>query len=102
MCTSAGDVKLLMMIGSWVGPEMVLAITLATFLIGGAWSIGFAVVRRRTLQLFLNLQTLLGQGLRPTRTAGAGTQGQIVSIGSLPYGVAIAAGTLGVLFAAAA
>lgn len=100
--TSAGDVKLLMMIGSWVGPEMVLAITLATFLIGGAWSIGFAVVRRRTLQLFLNLQTLLGQGLRPTRTAGAGTQGQIVSIGSLPYGVAIAAGTLGVLFAAAA
>ena len=100
--TSAGDVKLLLMIGSWVGPEMVLAITLATFIIGGAWSIAYAVLRRRTVQLFLNLQTLLGQGLRPMRAAGAGTQPQIVSIGSLPYGVAIAAGTLGVLFAAAA
>lgn len=99
--TSAGDVKLLMMVGSWVGPEMVLAITLATFVIGGAWSIVFAVARRRTLQLFLNLQTLFGQALRPMRMAGPGAQSQIVSIGSLPYGVAIAAGTLGVLFAAA-
>jgi prepilin peptidase CpaA len=99
--TSAGDVKLLLMIGSWVGPEMVLAITLATFVIGGAWSIAFAVLRRRTLQLLLNLQTLFRQGLRPMGTAGPGVQPQIVSIGSLPYGVAIAAGTLGVLFAAA-
>lgn len=100
--TSAGDVKLLLMIGSWVGPEMVLAITLATFVIGGAWSIAFAVLSRQTLQLLLNLQTLLGQGLRPMRTAGAGAQPRIVSVGSLPYGIAIAAGTLGVLFAAAA
>ena len=99
--TSAGDVKLLLMVGSWVGPEMVLAITLATFVIGGAWSIAFAVARRRTLQLFLNLQTLFGQAMRPMRMAGPGAQPQIVSIGSLPYGVAIAAGTLGVLFASA-
>lgn len=100
--TSAGDVKLLLVIGSWVGPEMVLAIALATFVIGGAWSIAFAVLRRRTLQLVLNLQTLLQQGLRPAHAAGAGAAQQIASIGSLPYGVAIAAGTLGMLFASAA
>jgi len=99
--TSAGDVKLLLMIGTWVGPELVLAITLATFVIGGAWSIGFAVLRRRTLQLLINMQTLLQRGLRPAQVAGAGASQQIASIGSLPYAVAIAAGTLSVLFTAA-
>jgi len=103
--TSAGDVKLMLMVGTWVGPEMIVAITLATFVIGGVWSIGLAVLRRRTQQLYLNLAAILGGGFGPARVARAGAAlapGQMASIGSLPYGVAIAAGTLGMLFIATA
>lgn len=99
--TSAGDVKLLLMIGTWVGPEMILAVTLATFVIGGAWSVAFAALNRRGTQLLLNLRIIMQGGLSAARAGGAGTKQQLVSIGSLPYGVAIAAGTVGVLFAAA-
>jgi prepilin peptidase CpaA len=84
---------------------MIVAITLATFVIGGVWSIGLAVLRRRTLQLYLNLAAILGGGFAPARVARAGAAlapGQLASIGSLPYGVAIAAGTLGMLFIATA
>jgi prepilin peptidase CpaA len=99
---SAGDVKLLLTIGAWVGPEMILYIALATFLIGGAWSIAFVVFRRRTTQLVANLQCMASGGWRLGRAGEATQAGRIVSVGSLPYGVAIALGTLGVLFASAA
>jgi prepilin peptidase CpaA len=99
---SAGDVKLLLTIGAWVGPEMIIYIALATFLIGGAWSIAFVVFRRRTTQLVANLQGMVSGGWRLNRAAEAAPGGRIASVGSLPYGVAIALGTLVVLFAAAA
>ncbi|PMS38661.1 prepilin peptidase CpaA [Trinickia symbiotica] len=98
--TSAGDVKLLLTIGAWVGPTMVVYIVLATFLIGGVWSMAFVVFRRRTTQLLTNLQCLTMGGWRMGRGMEPGKR--IASVGSLPYGVAIAAGTLGVLFASAA
>ncbi|MEX3959326.1 prepilin peptidase [Trinickia sp. EG282A] len=97
--TSAGDVKLLLTIGAWVGPVMILYIALATFVIGGIWSIAFVVFRRRTAQLIANLQCIVRSKGRmsamPSQASG------IASVGSLPYGVAIAAGTLVVLFASA-
>jgi prepilin peptidase CpaA len=102
--TSAGDVKLLLTIGAWVGPAMIIYIALATFLIGGVWSMAFVVFRRRSTQLLTNLQCLATGGWRLGRAMdGAASAGKrITSVGSLPYGVAIAAGTLVVLFASAA
>ncbi|MGV2290628.1 prepilin peptidase [Trinickia sp. YCB016] len=99
---AAGDVKLLMMIGTWVGPEMTFHIALATFLIGGAWSLVVTMSRGRTRQLLWNLWSLLNNTTRAGRNAGAMRYAPVASVGSLPYGVAIAAGTLGMLFAAAA
>jgi prepilin peptidase CpaA len=101
---SAGDVKLLVAVGAWVGPGMVLCIALAAFVMGGAWSLGFVLSHRRTTQLYKNLRYLV------SRISCAGRGGisaqverrQFVSVGTIPYGVSIAIGTLGVLFASAA
>jgi prepilin peptidase CpaA len=100
--TSAGDVKLLLTIGAWVGPTMIVYIALATFVIGGLWSIAFALFRRRGLQLLANLQILASSGLRMGRGMASEQQKPMASVGSLPYGVAIAAGTFTILIASAA
>jgi prepilin peptidase CpaA len=99
---AGGDVKLLLMIGAWVGPLMILYIALATFVIGGAWSVAFSVWRGRLTQLLVNVQYLSYRGWRPERDSGDSSFTPIKSVGSLPYGVAIAAGTLGILFVSAA
>ncbi|WP_233852426.1 A24 family peptidase [Paraburkholderia sp. HD33-4] len=98
---AAGDVKLLMMIGAWVGPALTWRIALATFLIGGLWSLLIVLFRGRFASLLLNLRQLIG-GLviAPLRRPNL-IDAQSESVGSIPYGVAIAAGTLGMLFAAA-
>ncbi|MFP3644386.1 prepilin peptidase [Paraburkholderia sp. SIMBA_054] len=99
---AAGDVKLLMLIGAWVGPEMTFYIALATFLAGGIWSIGIVLYRRRTRQMLANLAHLTGAWQDSTREPASIDRMPVESVGALPYGVAIAAGTLGVLFASAA
>lgn len=99
---AAGDVKLLLMIGSWVGPAMIVYIALATFVIGGAWSIAFALWRGRLTQLIVNIQTLAYGGWRTGGGTGTLPHPPIKSVGSLPYGVSIAAGTVGILIASAA
>ncbi|RKP43896.1 A24 family peptidase [Trinickia fusca] len=97
-----GDVKLLLMIGSWVGPLMILYIALVTFVIGGAWSIAFSACRGRLGQMLTNIVHLAYGGWRAGTREGSGTGARIKSVGSLPYGVAIAAGTVGVLIFSAA
>jgi prepilin peptidase CpaA len=95
---AAGDVKLLMMVGAWVGALMTLQIALATFVIGGIWSLAVVARRRRVGHLFANLHYLMASP--PRRSRGSAVDAApLESVGSLPYGVAIAAGTLGVLYA---
>ncbi|SDI09614.1 prepilin peptidase CpaA [Paraburkholderia phenazinium] len=96
---AAGDVKLLMMIGAWLGAWPTVQIALATFVIGGVWSLALTVHRRRTGQLLGNLLYMVAGGARRGSNAAADQPAPFASVGSLPYGVAIAAGTLGVLFA---
>jgi prepilin peptidase CpaA len=98
--TAAGDVKLLAMIGAWVGPASILYIALASFVIGGVWSIAWTLMRGRMQQFLLNLWAIAHGGWRLQQT-GAGASSGIQSVGTLPYGVAIAAGTLVVLFMSA-
>jgi prepilin peptidase CpaA len=94
----AGDVKLMAMVGTFLGAEDVLGAILATFLAGGilslayAWKIG---VLRRTLQnirfiLYSNAVRIAG-GSVPTIEDAPETAGKF------PYAVAIAVGTLGYL-----
>jgi prepilin peptidase CpaA len=98
---AAGDVKLLTMIGAWVGPAMALHIALATFLIGGVWSLVVIVQHGRLRQLW---QVAFEGTARLMSGTSAMTSMPTppAKLGTLPYGVAIAAGTIGVLFVAAA
>ncbi|MFL9866809.1 prepilin peptidase [Paraburkholderia fungorum] len=97
---AAGDVKLLLTIGAFVGPAMTFRIALATFLIGGVWSVGLAVSRGRFRQLIANLRQIVGSWRSAPRQVVANGHALPESVGAIPYGVAMAAGTLGVLFAA--
>jgi prepilin peptidase CpaA len=98
--TGAGDVKLLAMIGAWVGPTMILYVALTAFVIGGVWSIAWTLFRGRMQQFLLNLWSITHGGWRLQHDGPSDTPG-IKSVGTLPYGVSIAAGTLVTLFMSA-
>ncbi|MDQ0141777.1 A24 family peptidase [Cupriavidus necator] len=83
---AAGDVKLMAAVGAWLGATMALQIALAAFVLGGAWALVLVMKSRRHAQLVRNIGGIL-------RTGAGGP-----SVGSMPYGVAIAAGTLAMLF----
>lgn len=95
----AGDVKLMAMVGAFVGPELAFEIVLLTCTIGGIWALAVVVFRRALKSAGTNMLTILlsrgGQcgSLLETRKGAA-----LPSVGSLPYGVAIALGTLSVMF----
>ncbi|WP_321850940.1 prepilin peptidase [Burkholderia diffusa] len=95
---AAGDVKLMLAIGAWVGAQMAFYIVLATFLAGGIGAIGLVLVRGRMRQMWANVRALIAH--RSIRAYAGATDGpvEVASVGALPYGVAIAAGTLGMLF----
>ncbi|KVQ63899.1 prepilin peptidase [Burkholderia territorii] len=95
---AAGDVKLMLAIGAWVGAQMTFYIVLATFLAGGIGAIGVVLLRGRLRQMGANVRALIAH--RSMRAYAGATDGPVefASVGALPYGVAIAAGTLGMLF----
>lgn len=93
---AAGDVKLLAMVGAWIGPQLVFYTALATCLIGGVWVLAVAARRGQLATLFTACFALAQPTSFGARPASAG------SMGTIPYGVAIAAGTIVVLLASAA
>ena len=89
---AAGDVKLMAMVGAYLGSPAVLWVVLLTFLLGGAWALAWMALRGAWPRVRANLGLMLravGHG-QTLQSAGSG----IVSAGSIPYGVVIAAGTL--------
>lgn len=90
---AAGDVKLMAMCGAFLSfPEALWAV-LASFVAGGLLSLGYLAARGEMRRAFQNI-TMMG------RTASAGCVPVIdarTSAGTLPYGIAIAAGTIGYL-----
>ena len=92
---AAGDVKLMATVGAFVGPQLAFHSSLATYCAGGALALAIVLVRRRGREAFLNttfllLPLLLPKAARPT--------GPSASVGSMPYALAITAGTLFVLW----
>ena len=92
----AGDVKLMAMAGSLLGLDAISGAMAGSFIAGGILAIGYAL-RHRTLGLmFANVGRVVQQGgiALATRTpVAAATQGW-ESVGRLPFGVAIASGTI--------
>lgn len=94
-----GDVKLLAMVGAFLGPDDVWRAAVASLIAGGVLAIVFILVNGTALRMYHNLTSIFRLGLLDTMggsvpslriSAGA-------SAGRLPYGVAIAIGTLGYL-----
>lgn len=96
---AAGDVKLMAMVGAFVGPAAALQIGLLSCVIGGVMALlllaasgrlrdGVRNLRRMLVPL---LWRLLGVPLLPVALPPG------ASVGGIPYGVAIALGTLGML-----
>ena len=95
----AGDVKLMAMVGAFLGPASALGAVLVTLVTGGILAIAVALwsgALRRTLE---NVRFLLTDTMLKSMT-GHGVQiaAPPASAGSVPYAVAIAAGTFIHLF----
>jgi prepilin peptidase CpaA len=90
----AGDVKLMAMVGAFLGPSDVLGAVVFTFLAGGAMALAVATHTHAWSQLGQNLRIMLLGGLINAGTGKAPTlEAPAQSAGSVPYGVAIAFGT---------
>lgn len=94
----AGDVKLMGMVGAFLGPEAVLGAVLGTFLAGGVLALGFAVRNRVVGRVFQNIRAMIYTGLFKAATRQLPTMEEVPqTAGKLPYAIAIAVGTTGYL-----
>lgn len=95
----AGDVKLIGMIGAFLGTPDVIGAVLATMAVGGLLAIGMTACKRMLPQLFANLRGMLVQlyiqQMNGSFTAAMPAQ---TSVGKMPYAVAIFVGTVTQLF----
>ena len=96
---AAGDVKLMAMVGAFAGPAAALRIAALSYLIGGVLALLLLLSSGRWRDSWRNLAQLckplllrlLGVPLLPVPLAPS------ASVGGIPYGVAIALGTIGVV-----
>lgn len=95
----AGDVKLMAMVGAIVGPIDMVWVLLYSMIVGGVLSIMLVLAHGTATRMWRNLSTLFKlsflnmlSGVRPDLHIDSR-----LSAGKLPYGVAIAIGTIGYL-----
>lgn len=92
---AAGDVKLMAVVGAFAGPEDAFAIAVLTWCVGGVMALLVVALRGRLRLALSNLGRMLLGMLWPGARAGI-TQ-PTESAGSMPYGAAIAVGTIAIL-----
>jgi prepilin peptidase CpaA len=91
---AAGDVKMMVVVGAFCGPNEALQIAVLTWCVGGVMALVLVLLRGR-LQLALgNIGRLVSGAISPKALAPTAAS---PSSGSLPYGLAIAIGTVMVL-----
>ena len=92
----AGDVKLMGVVGAFLGPGQVLGALLGTFLIGGVMALVIALRAGAIMRLLGNVKFMLLDGVVKMSTGQVPTMDDLSqSVGKLPYAVAIAVGTVG-------
>jgi prepilin peptidase CpaA len=92
---AAGDVKMMAVVGTFAGPSAAFEIAVLTWCAGGVMALLIVLLRGRARQVLDNLRFMLLGCL--TGRDGMAALTQQTSAGSMPYGVAIAAGTIVVL-----
>ena len=92
---SAGDVKLMSVIGLYVGPMLIVDIALASFLIGGLWSLAILIARSPSIAwALLGLKSLMRVDAKQQQIGTAAPDGLKTRRGVFPFGVAIGIATL--------
>jgi prepilin peptidase CpaA len=92
---AAGDVKLMATVGAFVGAAGALQIAVLAWCAGGVMALAMVIGRGHVRAVLANLRGLIG--LLLMRTAGipvASTAASTSSVGGMPYGLAIAAATM--------
>lgn len=90
----AGDVKLIAMVGSFLGVANLLGAMIASSLAGGLLAIGFAVRAGQLGHVLGNIRmTFLGMLMRVPIPIASTTAATPAPARRIPYGIAIAAGT---------
>ena len=91
----AGDVKLMAMVGAFIGPLFAIGAVITTLVVGGILAIVMAMYSGALVQAMKNVRTMLTVGMYKTLSGGgAQIDAPAASAGSLPYAVAIGLGTL--------
>lgn len=97
----AGDVKLIAMVGAFLGVPGIFFAVIFTFIVGGVAALGFALFNRALGRMLGNVKNLVQimmlsaiGGFKPDTHIDASK-----SVGKLPYGVSIGIGTTGFLVA---
>ncbi len=94
----AGDVKLMGMVGAFLGPTDVLGAVLATFIAGGVMALVVVLWSGRLARMLQNIKLILLGGLIKASAGQLPLMNDLpVSVGKLPYAVAITVGTLAYL-----
>lgn len=92
----AGDVKLMAMVGAFLGVTDALHATLYSFIAGGVGALIFAVYRNSLARMLVNVKGV-AQMMMMSAVGGFKPDLQIApgkSVGKLPYGICISAGTI--------
>jgi prepilin peptidase CpaA len=94
----AGDVKLMAAVGAFCGAMHAMEIALIASVIGGAWALVWLLRRRQLAAGIVNTMSMLANTAGGIR-AGVqhGESNRAMSVGRLPFGVAIAISTVGTL-----
>lgn len=94
----AGDVKLMAMVGAFLGPNDILPALLGTFLAGGLVALVVALAHGAALQMFRNIVYMLRVTIMKLPLPGMpAIEPPLQSVAKAPYGVAIALGTFGAI-----
>jgi prepilin peptidase CpaA len=89
----AGDVKLMAMVGAFVGPAGVVAVTLLSCLAGGVLALGVAARGGHTARLCANVRGMVWGGALNAAVGVREVPAPGQSVGNLPYAVAMALGS---------
>ena len=94
----AGDVKLMAMVGAFLGPGDVLKVVLATFVAGGVIAFVMVLWSGKMTSFLQNIKLMLLGGMVKMSAGRLPVVDEApISVGKLPYAVAITLGTLGYL-----
>ena len=91
----AGDVKLMAMVGAFVGPWAALNATLYAVIAGGIAALAVATLKGSLGRLLQNLRFILTAALTPASGVwrDAPMAARMPSVGTLPYGICICIGS---------